>query len=160
MTPLLRVDLACLQPVPWSSPQLYMKTTKAGKRYKSAARNPEMERWQAYVKIHAEEAMAGRPPALGPLFASITFFRRTDNPELSGKVWFNGVEWSESKDAYVKKGETVPDVDNLAKSTLDAMQGIAFGNDVQVCALCVSRLYAAHDGAKIIINVLEAGDDI
>jgi hypothetical protein len=74
------------------------------------------------VSLHAEEAMGDRPPILKPVFASLTFFRQTDNCELLGKVWFNGVEWSEKKEEYVKTGETVPDSDNLAKGTLDAMQ--------------------------------------
>lgn len=167
MKPVVRIKVFCLKPVPWSAPQVFMKERKGGgSRYKSAARNPECELWQSYVKLHAEEAMKEGGIALTtrPLLASITFFRRTENPELLGKWWFNGVEWREGKAGkpgeWVKLGETVPDADNLAKATLDAMQGVVFGNDVQVCVLMVTRLYASFDGCEAIISELEDGDEL
>jgi Holliday junction resolvase RusA-like endonuclease len=166
MKTVVHFKVFCLKPVPWSAPQVYMKERKGGgSRYKSAARNPECEAWQAYVKLHAEEAMqlAEATITLKPVLASVTFFRRTEDPELLGKWWFNGVAWKAGKDGkpgeYVKTGETVPDADNLAKATLDALQGVVFGNDVQVCVLMASRFYASYDGCEVIISELEPGDE-
>jgi Holliday junction resolvase RusA-like endonuclease len=160
MDPIASFDVACLKPVPWSTPQVFMKTTGAGRRYKSAARNPELETWQSYVKLHAEEAMGDRPPVLGPLRVDLVFYRQTDDPELVGSEWFNGVAWSEKKETYVKTGETVPDVDNLAKGVLDAMQGVVFGNDVQVCVLETSRLFWSYDGVSVRVHELRRDGSI
>lgn len=160
--PLVDIAIYCLRPVPWSAPQVFMKSRKGGgSKYKSALRNPDLTDWQAYVRLHAEAAMLAHEVALttGPVLANLTFRRATDDPDLHGRCWFHGVEWRQGKDdkpgEYVKMGETVPDADNLAKGTLDALQGVVFGNDVQVCILTVARLYGAADACEIMIHTLD-----
>lgn len=44
------------------------------------------------------------------------------------------------------------DADNLAKSILDALNGIAFYDDSQVCELSVSKLYSDNPRAEITIR--------
>ncbi len=44
------------------------------------------------------------------------------------------------------------DADNLAKSILDALNGIAFYDDSQVCELSVSKLYSDEPRAEITIH--------
>jgi Holliday junction resolvase RusA-like endonuclease len=44
------------------------------------------------------------------------------------------------------------DADNLAKSILDALNGIAFYDDSQVCELSVSKLYSDEPRAEITIR--------
>lgn len=45
------------------------------------------------------------------------------------------------------------DADNLAKSILDALNGIAFYDDSQVCELSVSKLYS--DNPRVIVRISE-----
>lgn len=57
--------------------------------------------------------------------------------------------WSKAK-----KDETIyktsrPDLDNLAKTVLDALNGIAFVDDSQVVELELSKVYASIEGIHI-----------
>lgn len=45
------------------------------------------------------------------------------------------------------------DADNLAKAVLDALNGIAYYDDSQVCELSVSKLYG--DNPRVIVNISE-----
>jgi Holliday junction resolvase RusA-like endonuclease len=151
--PFLEFAVHCMPPVPWSAPQVFMKARKGGgDKYKSALRNPELEFWQGLVRAHAEEAMAdaGRAPTTRPLLVTLSFFRATDDEDLYDTWWTQDVAWRDGKGdkpgAYAKLGAVAPDVDNLAKAALDAMQGVVFGNDAQVCALGVRRLYGPTAG--------------
>ena len=44
-----------------------------------------------------------------------------------------------------------PDIDNIAKAVLDALNGVAYGDDNQVTALEVSKHYAAEAHVDVII---------
>jgi Holliday junction resolvase RusA-like endonuclease len=164
MKPLVEFSISCVVPVPWSPPQVFVKPRKAGGQYKSALRNPDLEFWQLYVGHIAGHAMkgAGRELSLAPLAADLIFTRGTDRQDLWGKCWFHGVKWRDGKGdkegAYVKTGENVPDADNLAKATLDGMEGVVFGNDVQVCSLRVERRYGPLDGCTVAISELDDSD--
>lgn len=53
---------------------------------------------------------------------------------------------------HVKK----PDTDNLAKSIFDALQGIAFKSDSQICKMTVQKLYENKTpGVSIILRGIE-----
>ena len=45
---------------------------------------------------------------------------------------------------------TKPDVDNIAKSICDALNGFAYKDDSQVCSLVIQKLYAEED--KVIVH--------
>ena len=51
---------------------------------------------------------------------------------------------------------TKPDVDKLARCTLDALTGLAFDDDSRIVRLVVSKIYAVpgNDGASITIEAL------
>ena len=40
-----------------------------------------------------------------------------------------------------------PDADNIAKVICDALNGVAYGDDAQICKLCVSKRYQAVEGS-------------
>jgi len=42
-----------------------------------------------------------------------------------------------------------PDVDNLAKSVLDGIEGVVFKNDSQIISLTCSKYYRAHAGIEV-----------
>lgn len=45
-----------------------------------------------------------------------------------------------------------PDIDNIVKIILDAMNGIAFKDDTQITKLCVEKKYAASESIIVRIN--------
>ncbi len=72
------------------------------------------------ARRRAKEAMAGRPPWGGPLSVEITFVM----PALKGRERSQGA-WHDVK----------PDIDNMEKATLDALNRVVWGDDGQVCRL-------------------------
>ena len=62
--------------------------------------------------------------------------------------------WSKKKRAQAEQGEIVPlgrngDIDNVAKSILDALNGFAYEDDCQVTTLIVTKQYGAEPYAKV-----------
>ena len=62
--------------------------------------------------------------------------------------------WSKKKRAQAEQGEIVPlgrngDIDNVAKSILDALNGFAYEDDCQVIRLTVSKEYGADARAEV-----------
>ena len=49
-----------------------------------------------------------------------------------------------------------PDLDNVAKVVLDALNGVVYQDDVQVWRLVVNKLYAG--AASLQVEILERGD--
>lgn len=45
-----------------------------------------------------------------------------------------------------------PDTDNIAKAILDALNGIAYYDDAQICQLHVYKFYSAEPRTEVIIN--------
>ena len=60
--------------------------------------------------------------------------------------------WSKAKKDSAKWHISRPDGDNLAKSIKDALNGVAYRDDSQVCFLQVRKQYAQFDGVKIEIE--------
>lgn len=87
------------------------------------------------VKASAAIAMADRAPLQGAL--EVVILAGFPIPK----------SWSKRKRAEAESlgvPHTVkPDADNLAKSVLDGMAGVAFESDAQVAKLTVSKLYSA-----------------
>ena len=50
--------------------------------------------------------------------------------------------------SYIKK----IDSDNLAKSILDALNGVAYDDDSQVCLLIVQKLYAETARVEVVLE--------
>lgn len=48
-----------------------------------------------------------------------------------------------------------PDVDNIAKTILDALNGIAWGDDSQVCELTIKKRFGEEDGVSVSINKMD-----
>ena len=62
--------------------------------------------------------------------------------------------WSKKKRAQAESGEIVPlsrngDVDNIAKSILDALNGFAYEDDCQVTTLIVTKQYGVNPCAEV-----------
>ena len=62
--------------------------------------------------------------------------------------------WSKKKRAQAESGEIVPlsrngDVDNIAKSILDALNGYAYQDDCQVTTLIITKQYGQNPRAEV-----------
>lgn len=58
------------------------------------------------------------------------------------------------KSELLWRGASVkPDLDNVAKSILDALNGVAYKDDKQVNTLCISRIYGLED--EIMVRLCE-----
>lgn len=62
--------------------------------------------------------------------------------------------WSKKKRARAESGEIVPlsrngDIDNIAKSILDALNGFAYEDDCQVTTLIVTKQYGVNPCAEV-----------
>lgn len=99
--------------------------------------------YEAIVKAKAQEAMtaAGFAPMEGP--AEVELFLFVTPP----------ASWSQKKQRAALAGEirptSKPDIDNVLKGILDAMNEIVWKDDNQVVSLRVVKSYAAHPGAVV-----------
>ena len=48
-----------------------------------------------------------------------------------------------------------PDIDNIAKSVLDGLNGTAWGDDTQVVEMSIKKYYALDDIEKLEITIEE-----
>lgn len=104
---------------------------------------------QNYKKLIAEAAglYKGVMPTNVTYHAVLTFvvyrpkqFMRKKDP--SGRMYHN----------------RVPDGDNFAKSTLDAMTGILYDDDCQVATMTIIKMYAAkHELASVTVQLQQLG---
>ncbi len=48
-----------------------------------------------------------------------------------------------------------PDIDNIAKVVLDALNGICYHDDAQICQICCKKMYAKNPGIQVLIKKCE-----
>lgn len=91
--------------------------------------------WATAVGSAAKAALAGYPPIDGPVSLRVAFYvprpksTRRDRPTVK------------------------PDLDKLLRATLDALTGIAFGDDAQVVVVSASKDYADAAGPGAWVEV-------
>ena len=75
----------------------------------------------------------------------------TDQPVAIKIEFFYAIpkRWNQKKKSEAKWHISRPDIDNLVKSVLDSLNGIAFLDDSQVCSVQASKQYADIDEVKI-----------
>ena len=107
-------------PVPKGRPRV---TTRGGF---ARTYTPKKTRdYEARIRAAAVEAMAGRPPTLAPVEVEI------------GAYFGVPKSWPDWKKRLFGFGESIghamrPDLDNVIKAALDALNGVAFADDAQV----------------------------
>lgn len=88
---------------------------------------------EAFIRSLANDAMAGRPPIEGPVQVAIravcaparSMSKKDRGMALAGILW------------PCKR----PDLDNIEKLILDAIKGVVWGDDVQVCRVVKEKRY-------------------
>ena len=96
----------------------------------------------------AKQAMIGRKIIAGPVTALIEVsvpVPKSWSVAKRRKIAISGVLWPTGK----------PDLDNVAKLVLDAINKIVFNDDAQVIELRVLKFYAASPSTNVTVNVIE-----
>ncbi|WP_331429039.1 RusA family crossover junction endodeoxyribonuclease [Paracoccus sanguinis] len=118
------------KPVPKARPRM----TRQGRVYTPAET-------LAYERLVAKHAVAqGVGMASGPVEVDISV--RFPIPPSWAKV--------RKADAHGAPHTQRPDLDNLAKSVLDGLNGVAWHDDAQVCRVSASKSWDADCGAGIV----------
>lgn len=103
--------------------------------------------WDLNVRTQALAAMGEHPdgPAFVDVALAVTLVFRLTRPKG---------HWSPKgglKPSAPARPATKPDIDKLARSTLDALTGLVFDDDSRIVKLSVRKEYAipGHEGARI-----------
>jgi Holliday junction resolvase RusA-like endonuclease len=89
--------------------------------------------YESLIAARAAEAMAGREPLQTPL--TVYIYASMSVP----------LSWSKAKRQAALDGDIYParpDVDNIAKTVLDGMNGVVYADDAQVTYLKVTKKYS------------------
>lgn len=85
------------------------------------------------VGYSAQAAMAGRERFKGPVYVFLMFkMKRPEKPKF-------------------KYPASVPDKDNLEKSISDAMNGIVYDDDAQICGGTQYKIYSDEPGVEVAV---------
>ena len=105
--------------------------------------------YESYVKACYTDYMNqfGWKPFKGPIKANIEVFiqvpksdsKKLKEAKLSGKI----------------RPQIKPDVDNLCKTILDALNGLAYEDDKQVVECVIKKFYATEPCAYVVLKSLE-----
>lgn len=135
-----------LTPVPKARARV--TTRRIGKRTVAHAYTPKTTvDYELRIRTAAIRAMLGKTPFTGPVFARINCvmpvpasWSKKDRAEaLAGKLW------------PISK----PDLDNLKKAVLDAMNGVVFKDDSQVVADAGWKRYGEVPRVEVTIRGLD-----
>ena len=104
--------------------------------------------FELLVKYAAYEAMSNQELATGPLRMNMTMCL---SPPAS---------WSKKKSALAIEGRVLPtvkpDISNVQKSVEDAMNGVVYVDDSQLCQIVTAKCYSLQPGVRIRIERLDA----
>lgn len=107
--------------------------TKDGRVFASQYPDPETQSYEAMLRFAGEQAMKSRPPLQGALVVVVW----AEMP-IPGS-------WSDRKKREARDGimrpEVKPDWDNYGK-VLDALNGIVWRDDSQICSGTVEKFYS------------------
>ena len=101
--------------------------------------------YENLVKLEASKHFP--TPLEGPVYVSIVFYL----PRPQHLIW-------KTKPMHAIHSDKRPDIDNLAKSVIDGLNGVAFKDDGQISILHLYKLYhAGHEGPRteIVVKKME-----
>ena len=95
-------------------------------------------------------AMVGRKPIQGPVRIRVAFLFE----------WPKSYTQKRRKACYGNMKDTKPDIDNLAKMVMDALNGIAYDDDSQVCEITATKYFSQTETCtRVMIEPLWRQDD-
>lgn len=111
--------------------------------------------WRSNVAFFARQAIQDHPPLSGPLLLSVVFtMPRPGNHYGSGK---NAGKLKATAPTF---HTSKPDATKLLRSTEDALKGISWGDDSQVCVQRAVKVYGEQAGAKITIKQITEAETV
>jgi crossover junction endodeoxyribonuclease RusA len=102
--------------------------------------SPKTEPWRATVGYAARQKMRGREMLEGALVLTVRFW--LPRPKSVPK----------SREFPNKR----PDLDKLCRAIGDALEGIVYANDSQICSLRADKHYGGAVGAEITVETIRA----
>jgi Holliday junction resolvase RusA-like endonuclease len=99
--------------------------------------------YETLIKSFAAEAMGSTDPLETPV--SVFLYIRHAVPQSYSK------KRTEACLSGLEKPCKKPDIDNVAKTYLDAMNGVIFKDDTQVIDLHVKKVYSAVPGCDVMV---------
>jgi Holliday junction resolvase RusA-like endonuclease len=99
--------------------------------------------YEAMIATFAKQAMGGTEPLKTPV--SVFLYVRLPIPQSYPK------KRREACLSGLEKPCKKPDIDNIAKTYLDAMDGVIFVDDTQVIDLHVKKLYSVVAGVDVMV---------
>ena len=100
--------------------------------------------YESIVRYAGHAAMAGRPMILGAVLVKL---------EIALQI---PASWSAKKQSRADAGQilpvTKPDIDNIEKAIFDALNGVVWRDDVQVCDVVKVKRYGRSPGVHVEIK--------
>ena len=93
----------------------------------------------------AARAMDGQPPMLGPIRLTVTFLMPRPKYMMTAKYP------NREMPPHIKR----PDLDNLIKAVKDALSGVAWKDDCQVCSIIAEKAYTEKSESPCVMIVAE-----
>ncbi|CAB4161761.1 Rus Holliday junction resolvase [uncultured Caudovirales phage] len=103
--------------------------------------------YESAIQLYASKAMGSQKPLEAPV--SVYLYIRVPIPQSYSKN--RTVACLSGSERPAKK----PDIDNIAKAFLDAMNGTVYLDDTQVVELNIKKVYSAAAGVDVAIMEVE-----
>ena len=100
--------------------------------------------YEDHVRLTAQAAMGTTEPLETPV--GVYLYIRLSVPKSRSK------KRTEAALEGLEKPICKPDIDNLAKSLLDGMNGVVFRDDSQIVSLHVTKVFASEPGVDIMVK--------
>lgn len=113
----------------------------------TSASRVKMGQWRQDIRHEAQRAMGERPPYMGAIRLFVDFTLMPPRTTIRKNQW----GWL----PHTKK----PDADKLLRAVCDALTGIVWKDDSQVCVLAVNKHYAWDGVSGCIVTVNPITDD-
>lgn len=145
----LEVCVIGVKAVPWKAPNSKSGIKKStGAHYRIHYSNKKVKEFQSKIKDACVSKFADRKPYAGPIHLEIVIRRKTKDTSLYGTY-----AYKEEEDSAVGFG----DLRNICKAIEDALQGVAFFRDSQVCSTKDTSFWSSRD--SILIRVFTVSRD-
>lgn len=127
-----------IEPVPQLRPRV------SSRPYIRVYDPPKVKNFKNLLRSLAVDQYA-RPPLLGPLSVSLTFYRPVQK----------SISKTERERRLSNRSKPVvkPDTDNYIKATLDALNGVLWNDDAQIVKIVGEKRYS--ENGKIVITVTQ-----
>lgn len=103
--------------------------------------------WASLIALSAQQAMNGAPPAAGPLKIALTF-----NMPRPKNHFGTGKKADALKDSAPLYHTSKPDLDKLIRCVKDALTGVVWNDDSQVCIVNAMKIYTSKPGVSVLIE--------